>query len=616
MAVSSSGVVGLAQHGFGRAREMSLQWKLGVVVLAGLLLLFGLFVAVGEFFAQDAAQNMAAERLSVARLTVVLLDREFERQFMQLEWVASQTSIEATPQDTERLQRDAEMLRMSEPTISDVMVVDVQGRLVWSDPDDGMGLGPDLSAQPFVHAPLTTGQRYASPVMTDPAGTGRPLVIFAVPVMGSNNTPNGVVAVSLEMSESLSRILRSAATELGPGGHAELIDQNMRLIASSEPGHTLGPAEHPTFYAPLLARKQSAVGLTDPIGDEDPQDRGQRHIMAFVPSAQLPWGLGLGGSESTFTAQSARWRTYTLPIAALAPAITLFLVWQVRQRVVAPLKNLTHSSQAMADGDLTTPIPDYGDGEVHVLARNFDIMRRRLRQAREAEAELSRHKDEFLAVASHELRTPVAALSALTQLQRSRLARGKSVDPNEALTDIHLHLDQLARLVGQLLDSTRINTGKLAIQPQAADLSQLVESAAKSVQVVYPAARPFNLSVPAALPALVDPMRFEQVLMNLLDNAAKHSPPDRPADVTLTRTDAGDAHLVVRDYGPGIPPEDHARVFDRYFQEESDGAPRRGLGLGLYVSREIVNLHRGQIRVESPAGGGTAFVVTLPTGIA
>jgi signal transduction histidine kinase len=270
----------------------------------------------------------------------------------------------------------------------------------------------------------------------------------------------------------------------------------------------------------------------------------------------------------------------------------------------------------MADGDLTTPIPDYGDGEVHTLARNFDIMRRRLRQARETEAELSRHKDEFLAVASHELRTPVAALSALTQLQQSRLARGKSVDANEALTDIHLHLDQLSRLVGQLLDSTRIQTGKLAIEPQAADLARLVQSAADSVQVVYPGRAPFNVAVPAALPAFVDPMRFEQVVINLVDNAAKHSPDGRAADVVLSRTDTGDARLVVRDYGPGIPPDDHVRVFERYFQEESDGAPRRGLGLGLYVSREIVNLHGGDIRVESPIGGGTGFVVTLPTGVA
>jgi signal transduction histidine kinase len=619
MAVSSSGVVGLAQHGFGRAREMSLQWKLGLVVMAGLLLLFGLFVALGEFFTEETAQNMAAERLGVARLTISLLDRQFERQFTQLEWVASHIDVEASPKSADGLAGDAEMLRMSEPTVSDVLVIDAHGHMVWSDPNDGLRLGPDLSQEPFVSTPLATGQRYASPVMPDPAGTGRPLVIFAVPITGPNKTPNGVLAVSFEMSESLSRILVSAANELGPGGHAELVDQDLRLVASNEPGHALGPAEHPTFYAPLLERSESAVGLTDPIGDEDPADRGQRHIMAFVPSSQVPWGLGLGGSESTFTATTARWRMYTLPLAALAPAITLFLVWQARRRVVAPLKNLTRSSQAIADGDLTTPISDRGDGEVHVLARNFDIMRRRLLQARDAEAELSRHKDEFLAIAAHELRTPVAALSALTQLQRSRIARGKWVDPGEALNDVHLHLDQLSRLVGQLLDSTRIQTGKLAIQPQSADLALLVRSAVESVQVVDAGDHPFELSLPASLPAVVDPMRFEQVAINLLDNAAKHSPPGRPAEVVLGYTETGDARLVVRDYGPGIPPADHERVFERYFQEvERDGGGRRhrGLGLGLFVSREIVNLHGGEIRVESPVGGGTAFVVTLPTGLA
>jgi signal transduction histidine kinase len=591
-------------------RGVSLQWKLGVLVLCGLCLLSSSFVALGEMFTEESARNMAAERLSVARLTATLLDRQFNRQFMQLDWVAGQVDLD-TSGTQDRLQGYADLLRMSEPNVSDIFVIDAQGRRVWSDGAD-LGFGSDLSNQPFVLVPLNTGQHYASSVFEDPT-TKRPLVLFSVPISGPNADHRGVLAVSLELSEALSRVLLSAAAELGPGGHAELVDQNLRLIATNEPGRTLGPAEHPTFYAPLMARHESSVGLTDPIGDEDPQDRGQRHIMAFVPLKDVPWGLGLGGSETAFTAMTDRWRAYSIPLAALAPAIALVLVWLTRRRVVGPLQRLTHSSQAIADGDLTTPIPPSGDAEVQVLAQNLDTMRTRLKRARDAEEELSRLKDDFLAIASHELRTPVAALSALTQLQRKRLERGVAIDYDEALTEIHCHLDRLAGLAGRLLDSARIQTGKLTLEPQAADLSQLVRSGIESVQMTHPQ-REFQLQAPDAVQAIADPVRFEQVVVNLLDNAAKHTPVGSPVVVSLSQPTPGYAQLVVRDHGPGIPAADRQHIFERYFRQvRTDEGTRPGLGLGLYVSREIVSLHGGVIQVDSPSGGGTAFVVTMPT---
>ena len=227
----------------------------------------------------------------------------------------------------------------------------------------------------------------------------------------------------------------------------------------------LGPCEHPTFYRDLLAQHQSAVGLTDPIGDEDPEDRGQRHIMAFVPLKSAPWGLALGGSETAFTALSARWLSYTLPLAFFVLGVSVLLVWVTRRRAVAPLKGLIARTEAIAAGDLNTPVPAAGDGEVRVLARAFDGMRLQLHKAQVAELELMRHKDEFLAIASHELRTPVAVLSALTQLQRSRLARHQRIDARESLNEIHAQLDRLARLITQLLDSSRIETGKPRSNP-------------------------------------------------------------------------------------------------------------------------------------------------------
>jgi signal transduction histidine kinase len=597
-----------------RRPELSLQWKLGAFVLAGLTLLFALLVGFGELLTRDSASRMAAERLSVARLTASFLDRDFERIFSQLEWEGAQ--INSEPNQDGESTRWAGLVRASDSRVADVYLVDASGHLVWSDPPGPSVAAEDSSDENFIREPLSTGQRFASPAFADPE-TGRPIVVFSVPILGSDGTPRGVLGASVDLSDSLSRTMVSAADELGPSGHAELVDQDLRLIASSERGHVLGPGEHPSFYRDLLARHESAVGLTDPIGDEDPQDRGQRHIMAFVPLKSAPWGLALGGSESAYTAMSARWLTYTLPLAFLVLVVTLLMVWHTRRRVVAPLRALIARTDAIAGGDLTTPVPTGGDGEVRVLANAFDDMRLRLLQAQVAELELSRHKDEFLAIASHELRTPVAALSALTQLQRSRLARRQPVDAHKSMTEIHEHLDRLARLITQLLDRSRIETGKLTLEPGLTDLVPLVESATQSILIADGARHQFEVQTPDTLPALVDALRFEQVLINLLDNAVKNSPVGAPVQVTLSQPCDGTARLEVRDHGPGIPAEVREHVFDRYFQKQSDGAASSaGLGLGLYVSHEIVALHQGAIAVDSPSDGGTSFVVMLPTRVA
>src|SRR5206468_6124491 len=127
--------------------------------------------------------------------------------------------------------------------------------------------------------------RYASGILPGPPGPRGPQarVVFAVPVHDSHGAMVGVLSARLDVTDALFRVMVNASQQLGTSGHTELVDQDMRLIASNEPGHALGPAEHPSFYAPLLAQHTSAVGLTDPIGDEDPADRGQRHVMAFVP---------------------------------------------------------------------------------------------------------------------------------------------------------------------------------------------------------------------------------------------------------------------------------------------------------------------------------------------
>ncbi len=163
--------------------------------------------------------------------------------------------------------------------------------------------------------------------------------------------------------------------------------------------------------------------------------------------------------------------------------------------------------------------------------------------------------------------------------------------------------------MAQLLDVTSLDAGKLALSRAPTDLLQLIHGVIASAA---PRAGSQQLEVRArpGLVASVDPLRMEQVLSNLLDNALRFNPTDRPIELELALEHANMARIGVRDHGVGIPPADRDRVFERYYQSSEHG--RGGLGLGLFISRKIVELNGGRLDVESPAEGGARFVIHLP----
>jgi signal transduction histidine kinase len=237
----------------------------------------------------------------------------------------------------------------------------------------------------------------------------------------------------------------------------------------------------------------------------------------------------------------------------------------------------------------------------------------RERTARLAAEAATRARDEFLSVAAHELKTPLTALTANTQILARRLKKA-DVEVAPWLVDqvriIDQQAERLARLIGQLLDLSRLDQNKLATERVPTDLGGL---ATKIVTAFRARTAKHTLSLAAAsgLVADVDALRIEQVLNNLLDNAIKYSPDGGQIDIEVVRADAGHARLAVRDRGIGIPPERRAAIFERFYQAHADDH-RSGLGLGLYICRHIIEQHSGTIAAEFPADGGTRFVVLLP----
>jgi signal transduction histidine kinase len=222
-------------------------------------------------------------------------------------------------------------------------------------------------------------------------------------------------------------------------------------------------------------------------------------------------------------------------------------------------------------------------------------------------------RDEFIAVAAHELRTPVTALLGNAQLLLRRAERGDGIGERDqrAVRAIGALGEQLARLVERLLDSARLEGAQLTMAMEPLDMAELVE---RTIASLGPALGDHRILLRGAgpLPIRGDQSRLGQLFVNLLSNAAKYSPPDTPITVELGRAD-NRATVTVSDHGIGIPEADLPHLFDRFFRaSNAESSHTGGLGLGLYLAREIVQRHGGTIDVASVEGERSSFTVTLP----
>lgn len=260
--------------------------------------------------------------------------------------------------------------------------------------------------------------------------------------------------------------------------------------------------------------------------------------------------------------------------------------------------------------------PTYSENDLELaaeLARRCELAIENARLHAEAQR-ATRLRDEFLSVAAHELKTPMTSLRGYAQWLLRSMRDGDVIDPgllDRGLRAIDVQSVKLVDLTTQLLDVSRIEAGKLRLESREVDLVPLVRVAVEAAQAMTKA-HTLTLDAPQECPAVIDPLRLEQVVRNLIDNAIKYSPEGGSVDVSLGPADHGKLRLVVRDHGLGIPPERRENLFDRFYQAHGEGH-FGGLGLGLYISRQIVELHGGHISAEFPPDGGSCFEVTLPT---
>src|SRR3954468_14501710 len=302
-------------------------------------------------------------------------------------------------------------------------------------------------------------------------------------------------------------------------------------------------------------------------------------------------------------------RKLGLPVlvrGSLGAVLGLGMVQFLARGMTSPLREMAAAASAMARGDYGRRVTATSRDEVGELARAFNAMAAEL-------ADVDRVRRELIANVSHELRTPLGALQALLE----NLADGVSSPDPAALRTALRQTERLGRLVEQLLDLSRLESGVLSLRPAPFPVRPLLEEATRECELGEAfMSHPVWLRVsvqPGDLRALGDSERMHQVVANLLDNAVRHSPQDGRVWLSAHAATEGMTTIEGADEGPGIPAEEAERVFERFHRVDAARAARDGgTGLGLAIARWIVDAHGGTIRVRPREPHGCRVVVELP----
>jgi signal transduction histidine kinase/ActR/RegA family two-component response regulator len=308
-------------------------------------------------------------------------------------------------------------------------------------------------------------------------------------------------------------------------------------------------------------------------------------------------------------------------IFLVAITASLPIMERLQRRISGPITELVAKARIVSErGDYSVRATPIGENELSLLTKTFNEMLvqierrgRELERARDEAQAANRAKDEFLAVVSHELRTPLSPVLLWARMLRSgRLDEARTT---QALDVIERNVRSQAQLIEDLLDVSRIISGKLRLDVHPFEVAPVVDAAVESIRPTADL-KGVHLQVvvdPRATTIAGDPERIKQVLWNLLSNAIKFTPKDGRVQIVAHRV-GSHLEIAVSDSGEGIAPEFLPNVFDAFRQADSSSTrSHSGLGLGLSIVRHLVELHGGRVRAESPGKGmGATFTLELP----
>jgi signal transduction histidine kinase len=328
----------------------------------------------------------------------------------------------------------------------------------------------------------------------------------------------------------------------------------------------------------------------------------------LVADAQAATDSLIVVNRSSLAASQNLFIAFALGSIALALLLGYVLSWSI----VGPIRRMEARLAAIASGDFSGHVEVSNRDELGALASNLNRMNDELGRMYEAVETASRHKSEFLANMSHELRTPLNAIIGFSQVLKEQMFGELNAAQAEYVRDILSSGEHLLNLINDILDLAKVEAGRMELQATTFALPGLLDNA---MSMVRERATRQGVGLATETDPSVgliegDERKVKQILFNLLSNAVKFTLSG--GSVTLAATaDDGQVEISVRDTGVGISAEDQVRIFEEFTQADP-GATQEGTGLGLALTKRLVELHHGRLSVESELGVGSTFTVWLP----
>src|SRR6266481_2992020 len=343
-------------------------------------------------------------------------------------------------------------------------------------------------------------------------------------------------------------------------------------------------------------------------------DRLERLTNQLVNKAEADMVAGIEASTQAYA--NARWVVIAFALTSIA--LALGLGYAISWSVIGPVKKIEARLDRLSAGDFTQRVHVANRDELGAMAANVNKMCEELGRLYGQIEMASQHKSQFLSSMSHELRTPLNAIIGLTEMMVTNAARFGTEKAAEPLRRVHRAGTHLLGLINQVLDLSKIEAGKLELNPESVSLAPLIDEVIGTARQL--AQQNKNQLVVEAQEKLgtltVDPMRLRQILLNLLSNACKFT---SQGEIKLKARRVADGHnwveFAVADTGIGMTPEQQAKLFEEFTQADSSTARRYGgTGLGLAITRKLARVMGGDVTVTSEPGKGSVFAVRLPAG--
>jgi two-component system OmpR family sensor kinase len=454
------------------------------------------------------------------------------------------------------------------------------------------------------HFPIGTSPATGLPVCFTPRSGGFGFGGSGTPGADGGTSGSAANAVGSEFAEVRSasgKVVEGYVCPAYVGDHAY-----SPLLPSHITGLTAQPDGSKATYFTTGATKAGGPAFRVRVSGSTPTVR--------IPSGdQLVIAIPIGDTTNTLHT------LFLIELAVTAGALVLALAggWWLVRLGLRPLEDVERTADAIAAGNLDQRVPGADDTtEVGRLARALNVMLERIeaafaaRLASEARLkESDQHLRQFVADASHELRTPIAAVAAYAELFERGASRNAE-DLPRVITGIRTETARMERLVTDLLTLARLDEG-VPLQILPTELVGLCAEAVRTAATVGPQ-WPVTFTADHPVEVLGDPTRLRQVIDNLLANVRAHTPEGTTASVHVDQLEQV-ARVTVRDHGPGMPSDDAARVFERFYRvDPARGRAHGGTGLGLSIVSAIVSAHGGTVAAESVPGQGMTVTVSLP----